>query len=71
MTEADTVLQSDFVVLAVSKNVVMPQDKITLVAGSDVEIANGSLILGIRATTALSNTARRLYVRNLEVQYLN
>ena len=71
MTDADTVLQSDFAALAVARNIVMSQDEITLAAGSDVEIANGSLILGIRATTALSNTARRLYVRNLEVQHLN
>ena len=71
VTDADTVLQSDFAALAVARNIVMPQDEITLAAGSDVEIANGSLILGIRATTALSNTARRLYVRNLEVQHLN
>ena len=71
MTDVDTVLQSDFAALAVARNIIMPQDEITLAAGSDVEIANGSLILGIRATTALSNTARRLYVRNLEVQHLN
>ena len=69
MTDADTILQSDFAALAVARNVVMPQDEITLAAGSDVEIANGSL--GIRATIALSNTVRRLYVRNLEVQHLN
>ena len=69
MTDADTVLQSDFAALAVARSIVMPQDEITLAAGSDIEIANGSLIL--RATTALSNTARRLYVRNLEVQHLN
>jgi len=67
VTEADTVLQSDYAALAVARNIVMPQDETTLA----VEIANGSLILGIRATTVLSNAARRLYVRNLEVQHLN
>ena len=70
MTDADTVLQSDFAALAVARNIIMPQDEITLAAGSDVEIVNGSLILGIRATTVLSNTARRLYIRNLKIRSL-
>ena len=51
----DSVMMSEFAATAVGRNIVMPNDERILATGSDLELGNGSLMLGIRATTILSH----------------
>ena len=55
---------------AVGRNIVLPNDEKILSIVSDVELANGSLIEGIRATTVLSHMSRRLCARSVEARSL-
>ena len=55
---------------AVGRNIVLPNDEKILSTVLDVELANGSLIEGIRATTVLSHMSRRLCARSVEARGL-
>ena len=66
----DSVMTSEFAATAVGRNIVMPNDERILATSSDLELANGSLMLGIRATTVLSHMSRRLHARSMEAQSL-
>ena len=45
----------------------MPEDSPVLASLTDAALANGSLILGVRATTVLSNVCQRLWERHVEI----
>ena len=66
----DSVMTNEGAASAVGRNIVLPNDEKILSTVSDVELANGSLIEGIRATTVLSHMTRRLCVRSVEAQGL-
>ena len=55
---------------AVGRNIVLPNDEKFFSTVSDVELANGSFIEGIRATTVLSHMTRRLCERSVEAQMI-
>ena len=55
---------------AVGRNTILPNDEKILSTVSDVGLANGSLIEGIRATTVLSHMSRRLCARSVEARGL-
>ena len=54
----------------VGRNIVLPNDEKILSTVSDVELANGSLIEGIRTTTVLSHMSRKLCARSVEARGL-
>ena len=66
----DSVMTSEVAAAAVGQNIVMPNDERILSTVSDLELANGSLIEGIRATTVLSHMSRRLCARSVEARGL-
>ena len=66
----DSVMMNEATAAAVGQNIVMPYDERILSTVSDLELANGSLIEGIRATTVLSHMSRRLCARSVEARGL-
>ena len=49
----------------------MPEDVSMFTSTTDADLANGSLILGMRTTTALSNVCHKLWERKVEVVSLS
>ena len=70
ITVTDSVMTSDVTTAAVGRNIVMANDERILSTISDLELANGSLIEGIRTTTVLSHMSRRLCARSVEARGL-
>ena len=67
----DSVMMNEGAASTVGLNIVLPSDEKILSTVSDVELANGSLIEGIRATTTvLSHMSRRLCARSVEARGL-
>ena len=66
VTSADSVMQNDLTALAVGRNITMPEDTPAFATMTDTALANGSLILGTRALTILSNVCNRLQERGEE-----
>ena len=66
VTSADSVMQNDLIALAVGRNITMPADTPIFATMTDTASANGCLILGIRAITALSSLCNRLRARGEE-----
>ena len=64
---ANSVIQNDLTALAVGRNITMPVDASVFASMSDVALANGCMILSIRATTAFSNVCDSLWERRLEI----
>ena len=71
VTTADSVMQDDLTALAVGRNITMPEDASMFASATDADLANGSLILGVRVTTALSNVCHKLWERKVEVVSLS
>ena len=59
-------MQNDLIALAVGRNITMPEDTPVFATMTDTALANGSLILGTRALTILSNVCNRLRERGEE-----
>ena len=66
----ESVMTNEAAASAVGRNIVLPNDEKILSTVSDVKLANGSLIEGIKATTVLSHMTRRLCARSVEAQGL-
>ena len=66
----DSVMMNEGAASTVGLNIVLPSDEKILSTVSDVKLANGSLIEGIRATTVLSHMSRRLCARSVEARGL-
>ena len=49
----------------------MPEDVHMFVLATDADLANGSMILGVRATTTLSNVCQKLWQRKVEIVSLS
>ena len=71
VTSTDSVMQNDLIALAVGRNITMPVDAPILASTTNVTLANGCLILGIRATTSLSNVCNRLWEQRVEIVSLS
>ena len=71
VTSDDSVMRSDHASLAIGRNITMPEDVSMFASATDADLANGSLILGVRVTTALSNVCYKLWERKVEVVSLN
>ena len=66
----DSVMTNEGATSVVGRNIVLPNDEKIHSTVSGVELANGSLIEGIRATTVLSHMSRRLCARSVEARGL-
>ena len=66
----DSVMMDEATAATVGQNIVMPYDERILSTVSDLKLANGSLIEGIRTTTVLSHMSRRLCARSVEARGL-
>ena len=71
VTFDDSVMRSDHAALAVGRNITMPEDISMFASATDANLANGSLILSVRATTALSNVCHKLWKRKVDVVSLS
>ena len=71
VTSDDSVMRNDHAALAIGRNITMPEDASMFASATDADLANGSLILGVRATTALSNVCHKLWERKVEVVSLS
>ena len=66
----ESMMTNEAAASVVGRNIVLPNDEKILSTVSDVKLANGSLIEGIRATTVLSHISQRLCARNVEARGL-
>ena len=71
VTSTDSVMQCDHIALAIGRNITMPEDVRMFVSATDTDLVNGSMILGVRATTALSNVCQKLWQRKVEIVSLS
>ena len=71
VTSTDSVMQCDHTALAIGRNITMLEDVRMFASATDADLVNGSMILGVRATTALSNVCQKLRQRKVEIVSLS
>ena len=71
VTAADSVMQCDHTALGIGRNITIPEDVHMFVLATHADLANGSMILGVRAITALSNVCQKLWQRKVEIALLS
>ena len=64
-------MQCDHAALAIGRNITMPEDVRMFASVTNADLANGSMILGVRAITALSNVCQKLWQRKVEIVSLS
>ena len=67
ITIKDTIIENEDIVVAVARDMILPRDEIILAARIDIEAADQSLALSIRATSSLVNLVERLHAKRLEL----
>jgi hypothetical protein len=70
ITLHDSVLLHDSTAVAVAKGFVLPRDRALLIDKSDTDVVNDSLAFSIQGAVSTSDMARRLLVRNEEMEFL-
>ncbi|CAL9011069.1 unnamed protein product [Prunus brigantina] len=71
LTDNDSMMMNDTIVVTVARNFLTPMDEILLIGRSDEEAIDDSMDFSIQSAASISNMADRLHVRANEIQELN
>jgi hypothetical protein len=70
ITLYDSVILHDSTTVAIARGFVLPRDQALLIDKFDIVAINDSLVFSIQGAISASDLARRLHVRNEEMEFL-